>query len=209
MLQQPSRRAQRRGQAQFQAPNRTAFSSVILIMRLLIVASAFALAVAACGAQPQATPTTASSSSGPKPCGAGGVCEGEGERLPDAENWLGSVLKHADLDYRSNYRADGGGGHFVPSGQFLISALRPTESQSADEAAKYGHELLWSNQDTVVYGNIETEVWYFYFRAGNVDLFAETAWPPSRRKSFDELQAVFQRVIQAADRDPYPLQTPD
>ena len=139
-------------------------------------------------------------------CGPGTQCHGGSEKLESAEQWLGSVLDAAKLTYRSSYRSDGGGGHFVPPGQFLVAALRPSEDAPVAEAAKYGHKPLATHGSTVVYGSIESDIWYFYWRAGGVDMFAETAWPPSRRESLPKLEALFGRIIDAANDEPYPYE---
>lgn len=149
-----------------------------------------------------AAPTPSASPTG-LTCGSGGTCESGNEKLADAEAWLGSVLDAAALAYQSSYRPDGGGGHFVPPGQFLVSALRPTEPDPALEASEYGHEPVASHGGTVIYGSTDSSIWYFYWRAGNVDMFAETVWPPSRRENLPKLRELFGRVIDAANKHPH------
>lgn len=150
-----------------------------------------------------ATPTP-SNTSPSGTCGTEGLCDSANENLPEAEKWLGSTLDAANLAYRSDYRADGGGGHFVPAGRFILAALRPTEEEPAKEAAEYGHGPLWNYKGTVIYGTTESSIWYFYWRAGDVEMFAETVYPPSRRERLEKLQGLFERIIDEANRHPYP-----
>lgn len=131
----------------------------------------------------------------------------EGLPMPLAQEWLGSILNSAGVEYTNAYRPDGGGGHLSRRWGFMISVFRPTE-EIERAAARYEKEPLWSEGDTTVYGSqYETEDSsgaYFYWRAGGVDTSASRHWVGSGPPRPEDLRPVIARIIREQERNPFP-----
>ena len=127
--------------------------------------------------------------------------------MPLAQEWLGSILNSAGVEYTNEYRPDGGGGHLSRGWGFMISVFRPTE-EIERMAARFEDEPLWSEGDTIVYGaQYETEDSsgaYFLWRAGGVDTSVSKHWVGSGPPRPEDLRPVIARIIREQERNPFP-----
>lgn len=133
----------------------------------------------------------------------------EGLPMPLAQEWLGSILNSAGVEYTNEYRPDGGGGggHLSRGWGFMISVFRPTE-EIERMATRFEDEPLWSEGDTIVYGaQYETEDSsgaYFLWRAGGVDTSVSKHWVGSGPPRPEDLRPVIARIIREQERNPFP-----
>lgn len=131
----------------------------------------------------------------------------EGLPMPLAQEWLGSILDSAGVEYTNAYRPDGGGGHFSPGWGFMISVFRPTE-EIERAVARLEMEPLWSEGEMIVYGGqyeVETSSGaYFFWRAGGVDTWVEKHWVDSGPPRPEDLRPVIARIIREQERNPFP-----
>lgn len=133
--------------------------------------------------------------------------EDEGLPMPQAQEWLGSILNKAGVEYTNEYRPDGGGGHLSKGWGFMISVFRPTE-EIERMAKRFEDEPLWSVGDTVVYGaQYEAKTSsgaYFLWRAGGVDTSVSKHWVGSGPPRPEDLRPVIARIIREQERNPFP-----
>ena len=127
--------------------------------------------------------------------------------MPLAQEWLGSILNRAGVEYTNDYRADGGGGHIAQGWGFIISVLRPVE-EIERAALRFEHEPLWSEGDTIVYGaqyDGETSSGaYFMWQVGGVVTVVSKHWMGSEPPRPEDLRPVIARIIREQGRSPFP-----
>lgn len=132
--------------------------------------------------------------------------EDEALPMPLAQEWLGSILNRAGVEYTNEYRPDGGGGHVAQGWGFIIYVLRPVE-EIERAALRFEHEPIWSEGDRTVYGaqyDGETSSGaYFMWQVGGVVTVVSKKWngePPRP----EDLRPVIARIIREQERSPFP-----
>lgn len=132
--------------------------------------------------------------------------EDEGLPMPLAQEWLGSILASAGVEYTNGYRADGGGGHYARGWGFIIYVLRPVE-EIERAALRFEHEPIWSEGDTIVYGaqyDGETSSGaYFMWQVGGVVTVVSKTWNGETPRP-EDLRPVIARIIREEERSPFP-----
>lgn len=130
----------------------------------------------------------------------------ENEGLDHAQEWLASRLQSAGLDYLNDFRADGGGGHYLPERKTLVQVLRPIRPSDEAQGSFQGYgEPLWDHNGTDVFGQSKNHspVAYFYWRVGGVDTFAGVTWQGSGASTMQDFKQVFDKLIDSQRAQPY------